>query len=187
VHSAAAYRVGDAIIPVQFLRGRHWVLKWEEADHSEEAMTEQLDYVRRNPHEAWVRRAFELAGIEYGRIDYGVCGEHLALWEINLNPTPGPTRGRAPLLLPPPAEALVQDARRLFHSMMEPALRALDPGTRDGSAVVRLTPGPLARMKAELARTRRRERVLRLLQGLYGAKGPARLLRAAVARLIPRR
>lgn len=187
IHSAAAYRMGDAIVPVHLLRGRHWVLKWEDADHSEEAMSEHLGYVQQNPHEAWVRRAFDLAGIEYGRIDYGVRGEDLALWEINLNPTPGPTPGRGPVPIPAASEALVQESRRHFHARFEPAFRALDPDQRDGSATVRLDPGPLATMHAGLARTRRRERLFTLLRTLYAGRGPGRLLRAAYRRLVPRR
>jgi hypothetical protein len=43
--------------------------------------------VATRPHDAGVRRIFEKANIEYGRIDYGVCRDgRIVVWEINTNP-----------------------------------------------------------------------------------------------------
>ena len=39
-----------------------------------------------NPHEAEVRRIFDLARIEYGRIDYAFRDGRMQVWEINTNP-----------------------------------------------------------------------------------------------------
>lgn len=53
---------------------------------TDDFIAEELDYLRTNPHEAEVRRAFELAKIEYGRIDYSLSNGKLQIWEINSNP-----------------------------------------------------------------------------------------------------
>jgi hypothetical protein len=31
-----------------------------------------MEFVEGNPHEAWLRRVFAVAGTDYGRMDYGV-------------------------------------------------------------------------------------------------------------------
>lgn len=82
----AAFRVGDEIIPRHVLFSRRWMLKEEdllEQTHIEEI----LGYTQANPHEDELRRIFELAQIEYGRIDYSLLEDRLQVWEINTNPT----------------------------------------------------------------------------------------------------
>ena len=47
---------------------------------------EELEYIEANPHAEVLRRAFDLARIEYGRADYGVVDGRVEIWEINTNP-----------------------------------------------------------------------------------------------------
>lgn len=82
----AAFRVGDAIIPRHLIVGQDWMLKINHPSWRTNAAEEQA-YARDNPHEAELRRAFETAGIEYGRIDYGLSDGRVRVWEINTNPT----------------------------------------------------------------------------------------------------
>jgi len=182
--TASAFRVGQHIVPAHLLSGRHWMLKWDESDHDERAMREHLDYVLGNPHETWLRRIFDLAGIDYGRIDYGVRGETLQVWEINTNPTLAPSRGPA---LAPKLETMLQHARTVHHSALQMAFRSLDPGTGDTRVTVRLDPALIARMRAEMIRAQRRHVVLRFLHGIYRRPGIGRLFRAAYSRVLPRR
>ena len=42
---------------------------------------------------AWLRRVFAVAGVDYGRVDYGVLDGVPQVWEINLNPTIGRPAG----------------------------------------------------------------------------------------------
>jgi hypothetical protein len=74
---------------------------------------ENSNYLAGSSHEAQVREVFGIAGIEYGRIDYGVCGDKIQVWEINTNPdlNPGAFAGNE-LTVPALSEAfLVLNAR----------------------------------------------------------------------------
>ena len=81
----AALRLGGAIIPCHIFFGHDWVVKHSEV-FNESTACEELEYVQANPHEDMLRRAFEIAGIEYGRADYGVVDGRVEIWEINTNP-----------------------------------------------------------------------------------------------------
>jgi hypothetical protein len=47
---------------------------------------EELRHFEENPHEEELRRIFDLAKIDYGRIDYGFLKGRIQVWEINTNP-----------------------------------------------------------------------------------------------------
>lgn len=84
----SAYRIGDRIIPQHMMFDKQWMVKGpiNLADEDFE-ISEERAYVEDNPHEAQLREIFELAGIEYGRIDYGILNGRPQVWEINTNPT----------------------------------------------------------------------------------------------------
>jgi len=185
--SASAVKVGEHIVPVHLLSGSHWMLKWDESDHDERAMQEHFDYVVENPHEAWVRRIFEHARIDYGRIDYGIRGEELRAWEINTNPTLGPGRGPPAPPLAPKLEAMLTDSRIFFHGALRKAFRSLDSDEVHPGVIVRLDPALLARIRVETRRRQRREALLRLLQRMYGGRRIGKLFRVAYSRFLPRR
>ena len=81
----AAMRLGDAIVPCHIFFGRDWIVKHSQV-FDESTAREELEYIETNPHEEVLRRAFELAEIEYGRADYGVVDGRVEIWEINTNP-----------------------------------------------------------------------------------------------------
>ncbi len=89
----SAFRVGERIFPRHLLFSRNWLLK--DMDLVEPALREEMkDYVATNPHEQELRSIFELANIEYGRIDYSLLDGRIQVWEINTNP----------IILKPPSE-----------------------------------------------------------------------------------
>lgn len=165
--SAAAFRMGSLIVPAHMISGKHWVLKWSHSDHDERAMREYVDFVRDHPHEAWLRQAFELAGVEYGRIDYGIRGSTLQIWEINLSPTMGPSPGQKPADYPSPILDLLQEGRRIYNSKLAAAFVTLDPERRQDRARIRLDPVLVARMHDESAQGRRQAGVLQFLGRVY--------------------
>lgn len=82
----SAFRVGREILPRHLLFSRQWSLK--KPDLSDPLLAkEQEEYLGGNPHRAWLEEIFQIAGIEYGRIDYSMMGESPQIWEINTNPT----------------------------------------------------------------------------------------------------
>ncbi len=89
----AAMRIGDTLLPRHLLFGRDWVVKKAGAPDAARLREEQ-EFLDAFPHRAEVREAFEVARIDYGRIDYAVHGGRIRVWEINTNPVlvPGPRR-----------------------------------------------------------------------------------------------
>ncbi|PTE08458.1 sugar ABC transporter substrate-binding protein [Mesorhizobium helmanticense] len=83
----SAFRVGDTIYAQHCFISSDWYVKFSNADLSDGDKAEHHDYVRQNPHAAELRSIFELAGIDYGRIDYGLVEGEIQTYEINTNPT----------------------------------------------------------------------------------------------------
>ncbi|MCI0434759.1 MAG: hypothetical protein L0271_14130 [Gemmatimonadetes bacterium] len=184
-HKAAAFRIGDAIVPDSLLIGRPWMLKWDDAVRDERRLRQNLEYVTGNPHQAWLRRVFDLARIDYGRCDYGIRGDTLQVWEINLNATITFGPGPRPAPLRPDLEAVLDQARAAHDAAMHAAFHALNT-TGAERVTVHLEPALLARARGEAARARRRLGVRRFLQGVFHRPALGRPLRAAYHRFLPR-
>ena len=92
VRQYGAFCVGRTIIPEHLWFSREWAIKaqagWEVGDaiDREPLYAEEQRFVAENPHEAALRRIFELARIEYGRVDYGLRDGRIQVWDINSNP-----------------------------------------------------------------------------------------------------
>jgi hypothetical protein len=78
----AAFRVGQHIIPRHVFFGPGWMLKTMVLA-GEAELEEEWAYAQANPHADEIREIFELAGVEYGRMDYAVVGDRIRVWEIN--------------------------------------------------------------------------------------------------------
>jgi hypothetical protein len=119
----AAFVVGDTIIPRHVFFSRNWVIK--SADLVEpEMIDEELAFMEERTHEPLLRRAAQLAGIRYGRIDYGLVNGCPQVWEINTNP----------MLANPPApdgtEVAVSprsELHRRFAARIAAAFASIDP------------------------------------------------------------
>jgi hypothetical protein len=81
----SAFRIGGEILPRHLLFSRNWNLKIPDLVDPPLAK-EQERYLLDNPHRSWLSEIFDLAGIEYGRIDYSMMGNDPQTWEINTNP-----------------------------------------------------------------------------------------------------
>lgn len=86
-------RVGDAWLGRHILVSRDWMLKVADVVDADTLRAEEA-YLEAVPHLDVVKRCFAIARIEYGRIDYAVCGDRLAVWEINTNPGHMPQRAK---------------------------------------------------------------------------------------------
>ncbi|MEQ8714166.1 MAG: hypothetical protein RIC80_14190 [Cyclobacteriaceae bacterium] len=88
----SALRIGEQIVPRHLGYDEQWLVKANgNRDHKKTEMylEEFYDYMSEFPHRDWVAKVFAIAGIDYGRIDYGIRGDQLVAWEINLNPDYG--------------------------------------------------------------------------------------------------
>lgn len=182
----SAFRIGDAIIPSHVMIGRSWSVNQQSSQPSLEAVEEELAYHERNPHQGWLQRVFTLAGVEYGRIDFGVLGEQPQAWEINTNPTIGRGPGGTPKPLPRGAAELKERVRQAYHARLRAAFSALARDAEEETVELRLDPHLLTRIAQATRRTRRRTQALTALQSAYRRSRLATPLRALLGRWIPR-
>lgn len=116
----SAWRIAGRILPGHLFFGPDWMLK-EPKVVDDEALRAERAYLDENPHAPALEEAFRLARMDYGRVDYGVVGGRVQVYEINSNPgipsapSPGPGAKRAEI-----------DA--LFTARILDAFRALDAG-----------------------------------------------------------
>ena len=81
----SVFRAGEALFPRHLLHSRKWVLK--KADLVDEHfLQEEREYLDANPHAEQLRTIFDLAHIEWGRMDYALLDGQVQVWEINTNP-----------------------------------------------------------------------------------------------------
>ncbi len=118
----AAFRIGNRILPRHLFFSRHWCVKsWELLD--EDLLAEERQYIDDFPHHDQLLQIFELAGVDFGRIDYGVKEGMLQVWEINTNPMLPVDYGGG-------GEAR-QSLHDAFNQRFIDAMRALEDGLTD--------------------------------------------------------
>jgi hypothetical protein len=92
VRKFGAACVAGVVVPRHMVFSPNWVIKGPDLENSaslvpvDEQIRQEADYIASNPHADQVRRVFEIAGIDYGRIDYGIKDGAIRVWEINTNP-----------------------------------------------------------------------------------------------------
>ena len=147
----AAHMIGGEIVPQFVASGTDWMLKYSVQDTTPEQLLEERAWVLGNPHEARLRRIFELAGVEYGRIDYSMKDDRIETWEINLNATLG---RYGPL--PPDLDRIRLVRLEHFSSRFESAFRAVDIAGPSHEIAIRHDPHVLAGLTHVLRRGGRR-------------------------------
>lgn len=116
-HKYAAMKIGDRLIARHVLCSGDWIVK--HADVIDDALAaEEAAFVDAFAHRDQVARAFEIAGVDYGRIDYAVRDGRIRVWEINTNPVIAvEAEGLAPPRLPAQqrsCEAIVETFEQLI-------------------------------------------------------------------------
>ena len=184
----AAFKVGDRIIPCHLFTSPAWCVKSVQNQPTEASVHEQLDYIRTNPHEAWLRNVFQVAGIDYGRIDYGVSNGVPQAWEINVNPTIGRAAGQSRHPgQPPNIRQPLDECRDTFHEQLRAAFVALDDTAQHlGDVRVAIRDVLVQQLRAEAVQARRRQQVAGWLTNLYERPLLGRPARAVFS-LFPRR
>ena len=166
----AALRVGDEIIPRHLHAAPHWVVKSDARQLEDERVREEVEYVTANPHARWLRQVFDLARIEFGRIDYGVWRGEPQVWEINTNPTFGRgDRSGASARRPGAYDAIREQSRHDINDRLLKAFAALERPDPVRAIVLPL-PTPLRhRLIVELRRQARDARTARLRSSVSDA------------------
>lgn len=117
----AMHRVGDRLMAAAVVTEAAPFVKYgSKGLATEEENLSSIAEIANNPHEAMLRNVFDIAGIDYGRADFGFDGDELSVFEINTNPTLGQRSGSAH----PGFRAATHDSMR----MMVEAIDALAGG-----------------------------------------------------------
>jgi len=82
----ATFRIGDRLIPRQIHSSEDWVVKRPDVD-SEALAEEERRFLESEETLPLLRRVFDAAAVEYGRIDFAYAEGRIQIFEINSNPT----------------------------------------------------------------------------------------------------
>lgn len=87
----SAFRIGDAIVPHISVHDTTWLVKYgRKFDNIEDLYQQEFEILQGNPHAEHLKKVFEVAGIEYGRADFGLFQGRIQVYEINTNPHVAP-------------------------------------------------------------------------------------------------
>jgi hypothetical protein len=146
----AVSRIGPRLLPQACVHDDQWLVKYGKVGiGTPELYADEQRILRENPYAEAAQRAFEIAGIDYGRADFGLVRGRVQIYEINTNPTL--RRG-----LPHPDPQRSENLTRIWEQHRE-ALRALDPGPLPGPPV-ELRDARLRQHQSWLGRYLRRSR-----------------------------
>ena len=81
-----AFRFGDRVVPQHLMVSDTWVAKLSMTNLTSQVIAEERAYVAENPHAEQLLKIFDLAEIDFGRIDYCVPNGRIEVFEINTNP-----------------------------------------------------------------------------------------------------
>ncbi len=83
----AECRVGDVYTAQPIVHQDHWLVKHGKLGvASPDLYEEELEILQDNRYAEAIAPAFEVAGLEYGRADFGLVDGRVQVWEINSNP-----------------------------------------------------------------------------------------------------
>jgi hypothetical protein len=155
----SVFRIGDTYVPRYLHIGTHWMTKDATSGATESMISEEMAYLRQNPHAAWVRETFEMAHIEYGRLDYGVQDGRPQAWEINMAPVLAGDPNRKSRLEQKRTRELLYPARVHAHTALREAFDRIDPGLLQGDDIrVEFSPDLIEEARQERSRVRTLER-----------------------------
>ncbi len=82
-----AFRIGDRILPQHLQISENWVVKSNSKRLTDAHVAEEMEYIQSNPHNDALKEIMDLAGADFGRIDYTLVDGRIIVFEINSNPT----------------------------------------------------------------------------------------------------
>ena len=87
----SAFCIGGAIIPHISVHDTVWLVKYgRKFDNIEDLYQEEYALLQNNPYAEHLKKVFQIAGIEYGRADFGIYRGRIQVYEINTNPHVAP-------------------------------------------------------------------------------------------------
>ena len=153
----SVFRIADRLLGYTCVHDDNWLVKYGKLGITPpELYNEEYSFVTENPYADAAREAFDLAGIDYGRVDFGLVGGKPQIYEINSNPhvelTPKPTLSERR-----------NESIAFFRMNYIDAMKDIDRAPR---AKWQIKSAVAARAAAEVPR-----RTFRALKGLKAVKG----------------
>jgi len=167
----SALKIGEHIIPRYLQFSHDWEVKDSNAIITPHNMGRKMRYFEENPHRSWIRETFQLAHIDYGRLDYGVLGDRLQAWEINTNPMMSGMPGDKKQFERSAERAeLLEPSRSLSHQRIRDALESIESSSPGGPEIPIRIPRSLSRrLRQEEIVHQLCRPVARLKRGLLGS------------------
>lgn len=135
-------KFGDKIIPRYLSLDFHWVVK-ENSElpkdrelYTDERVQEEVRFMKENPHEEELRKIFDIAGIEFGRIDYSLLNGKIQTWEINTLPTFGGYPGRKKNN---EKRKKREESKQIFYELLSQAVRSSINKPQSGTISITLS------------------------------------------------
>ena len=130
----SAFRVGDRILGYTCVHDDQWVVKYgKPAIATPELYEEEYEIVATSPFADALRSVFDIAGVNYGRVDFGLVGGKPQIYEINSNPD-------IKLRTEPSTVARRNESNALFRENYLAALQAIDtPNEKSGVGKAKAT------------------------------------------------
>jgi hypothetical protein len=83
----SVFRIGERMVTHTCVHDDQWVAKYgKPAIAPHELYEEEYSMVEGNVYADDMRRVFDLVGLEYGRVDFGLVGGRPQIYEVNSNP-----------------------------------------------------------------------------------------------------
>lgn len=123
----SAFRVGDRLLGYTCVHDDQWLVKYgKPAIAPPELYEEEYRFVAECPHADILLKAFDIAGMDYGRVDYGLVDGRPQIYEINSNPD---------LKLRPETSPIARrdETNQLFTANYLEALKAIDTPPMSGA------------------------------------------------------
>lgn len=82
----SSFIFGSTIVPRHLFFGTEWIQKFDMNLPELELRAEEVAFHKENRFAKQLREIFATAGVQFGRIDFGVLNGRVQTWEINTNP-----------------------------------------------------------------------------------------------------
>lgn len=83
----SAYRIHDQYCSDLFIYSKGWYVKWDGPDIAPPNASElEWELLQNNTYVEEAKKVFELANVEYGRVDFSLVGGKPQFYEVNFNP-----------------------------------------------------------------------------------------------------
>lgn len=120
----SVFRVADRLLGYTCVHDDNWLVKYGKPGIApKELYEEEYSLVRDNPYGPVMRRVFDMAGIEYGRVDFGLVGGLPQIYEVNSNP-------KLDLKAAPGIVPQREETNALFRANYSEAMKGIDTFAR---------------------------------------------------------